>query len=74
MITCPTCHDPHQWEAGKFEEGSGENLEGDVRSSFLRHSSTEYFICSDCHGEESIYRYKYFHMTKSRPKKDLNKF
>ena len=73
MITCPTCHDPHQWDASKPEMGSGENIEGDVSNSFLRHSSTEYFICSDCHGDESIFRYKYFHMTKSRPGKQPGK-
>lgn len=72
MISCLTCHDPHQWDADKIQKGPGENLEGDVSNSFLRHSSTEYFICSDCHGEESIYRYKYFHMTKSRPEVDLD--
>lgn len=73
VISCPTCHNPHQWDAGKSEKGSGKNLEGDVSNSFLRHSSTEYFICSDCHGEESIYRYKYFHWPKSRPEVDLDK-
>lgn len=74
LISCLTCHDPHQWDADKIEKGAGENLEGDVSNSFLRHSSTEYFICSDCHGEESIFRYKYFHMTKSRPDKDLDDY
>jgi len=70
MISCLTCHDPHQWDAKQHKAGSGKNREGDVSSSFLRHSSTEYFICSDCHGEDSLYRYKYFHWPKSRPKKD----
>lgn len=70
MITCLTCHDPHQWNAAKAKGGTGENREGDVRNSFLRHANTEYFVCSDCHGEDSLYRYKYFHWSKSRPKVD----
>lgn len=73
MISCLTCHDPHQWDANKTKGGSGKNIEGDVRNSFLRHSSTEYFICSDCHAEESLYRYKYFHWSKSRPEVDPDK-
>jgi hypothetical protein len=71
VISCPTCHDPHQWNANKTGKGSGKNLEGDVRNSFLRHSSTEYFICADCHAEDSLYRYKYFHWPKSRPEIDI---
>ena len=69
-ISCLTCHDPHQWDARQPRAGNGTNREGDVSSSFLRHSGTEYFICSDCHGEDSLYRYKYFHWPKSRSKKD----
>ena len=65
-ISCPTCHNPHQWEPNKAEIGKGKNLEGNVFSSFLRHRYTEYFICSDCHGEDSIFRYKYYHWDNSR--------
>ncbi|MES9970898.1 MAG: cytochrome c3 family protein [Candidatus Thiodiazotropha sp.] len=61
FISCPTCHNAHQWQAGKAEIGSGQNEEGDVLSSFLRLQSTERFICADCHGLDSIFRYKYFH-------------
>jgi predicted CXXCH cytochrome family protein len=60
-ISCPTCHNAHQWRARKPIEGSGKNEEGDVLSSFLRLPSTEGFICADCHGLDSIFRYKYFH-------------
>jgi predicted CXXCH cytochrome family protein len=60
-ISCPTCHNPHQWQASKADKGSGKNEEGDVLSSFLRLESTEGFICADCHGLDSIFRYKYYH-------------
>lgn len=65
-ITCVTCHNPHQWDPANPAKGSGVNIEGDVMSSFLRVSATDNFLCSDCHGRDSLYRYKYFHWQKSR--------
>lgn len=63
-ISCPTCHNAHQWSARKpGVAGSGENEEGDVFSSFLRMKSTEDIVCADCHGLDGIFRYKYFHGT-----------
>ena len=73
LITCPTCHNPHQWDPGRAEAGSGRNEEGDAMTSFLRHRHTEYFLCSDCHGEDSLFRYKYFHWPESRVKHHLYK-
>ena len=73
LITCPTCHNPHQWNPAKAVGGVGRNLEGDATSSFLRHQHTEYFLCSDCHGEDSLFRYKYFHWEASRSKHHLYK-
>ena len=61
VITCASCHNPHRWRPDKAEEGPGKNTEGDVLSSFLRAASSEYIVCSDCHGEDALYRYKYFH-------------
>lgn len=60
-ITCPTCHNVHQWRADKAQPGPGKNEEGDVFSSFLRMGSTEAILCADCHGPDAIFRYKYFH-------------
>jgi len=63
-ISCPTCHNVHQWSARKpGVEGSGKNEEGDVFNSFLRMKSTEDVLCADCHGLDAIFRYKYFHGT-----------
>jgi predicted CXXCH cytochrome family protein len=61
IITCTSCHNPHRWRADRAEEGPGKNTEGDVLSSFLRAESSEYIVCSDCHGGDALYRYKYFH-------------
>jgi len=65
LITCPTCHNAHQWSFGKEEEGPGKNIEGDSRSSFLRNHS-EFALCANCHGLDSLFRYKYFHDGASR--------
>ena len=71
LISCLSCHDPHQWQAGKNKPGNGKNLEGDAMSSFLRNSNSELIICADCHGADAIFRYKYFHGETSRKKHPL---
>ncbi len=71
LITCPTCHNPHRWDPASNKGGTGRNREGNAMTSFLRHQNTRYFLCSDCHGEDSLYRYKYFHWKKSRVKHHL---
>ncbi|MBE9516494.1 MAG: hypothetical protein IME93_05910 [Proteobacteria bacterium] len=60
-IACATCHNAHQWQSGNNKPGSGKNTEGDVTNSFLRTKHTKGIVCADCHGEEAIFRYKYFH-------------
>jgi predicted CXXCH cytochrome family protein len=65
-ITCASCHNPHQWAPGQDQPGFGSNVEGDVLSSFLRNASTERILCTDCHGRDALFRYKYFHWSKSR--------
>lgn len=70
QITCPTCHNPHQWSAAEQAEGPGKNTEGDARNSFLRNSS-DFGICADCHGLDALFRYKYFHGEASRVKHKL---
>lgn len=71
IITCPTCHNVHQWVPG-MEEGPGRNEEGDARTSFLRGTS-DFSLCSDCHGLDALFRYKYFHGESSRRKHRLYK-
>jgi len=60
LINCPTCHNPHQWTAGKPRQGEGKEVEGSNRNSFLRFKSSNN-ICRNCHGLDSLNRYKYFH-------------
>ncbi len=64
-ISCPSCHNVHQWSSLSKEKGSGKNPEGDVSNSFLRNLSYQ-TICIDCHGPDAIYRYKYFHVPDKR--------
>ena len=66
LITCLSCHDPHQWKPGKREAGDNKNHEGDAMNSFLRNKNSELIICADCHGSDAIFRYKYFHGVTSR--------
>ena len=60
-INCASCHNPHQWDASRAQPGTGELIEGDAMNSFLRSNQSNNIVCQDCHGNESIYRYKYFH-------------
>lgn len=73
IITCLTCHDPHQWKASKDKKGPGRNIEGDVTNSFLRAKNTSDIVCADCHGREALFRYKYFHGLTSHKKYWLSK-
>jgi predicted CXXCH cytochrome family protein len=66
-LTCPTCHNPHQWDPKKAVKGSGKNEEGHVNNSFLR-SNLLYDFCIDCHSYDAIFRMKYYHTNRSRIK------
>ncbi len=66
VISCSSCHDPHQWQADLTQPAPGKNTEGDISTSFLRLSSTASFLCADCHGADSIFRYQYFHSEEER--------
>ncbi len=64
-ISCPTCHNAHQWSPLFKEKGRNKNLEGNATNSFLRNVSYNN-ICIDCHGLDALFRYKYFHDPKER--------
>jgi predicted CXXCH cytochrome family protein len=58
QIGCPTCHNVHQERA----EGRPEHLKG----LHLRLPEFVEPLCTDCHGPESLFRYKFFHSSASR--------
>ncbi len=71
QIACITCHNPHRWmpQGGKHSTIiKGQNEEGNVLNSFLRHKSPQESFCVDCHGIETQIRYKYYHDKRGRPK------
>lgn len=71
IISCASCHNPHQWNPSKEVLGEGKNVEGDALTSFLRNNNSEHIVCADCHGRDALFRYKYFHSDKSRVKHPL---
>ena len=72
-LRCASCHNPHVWDADKPQEGRGSNIEGNVTNSFLRNASSSHIVCADCHGQDAIFRYKYFHGDTSRRPHSLYK-
>ncbi|MBI5408487.1 MAG: hypothetical protein HZA14_03885 [Nitrospirae bacterium] len=64
-ISCPTCHNAHQWSPLLKDKGKYVTLEGNVTNSFLRNVSYDN-ICIDCHGFDALFRYKYFHDPEER--------
>lgn len=63
-IVCSTCHDPHLWQASDKPEGH-DRSEGNIFSSFLRPDAAA-TLCAGCHGEDGLFKYRYFHLPISR--------
>ncbi len=59
-ISCPSCHNAHQWSSGIPSEGNGFKIEGSADNSFLRVQSRN-LPCMDCHGPDGLFKYLYFH-------------
>jgi len=72
-ISCPSCHDPHQWNPRAFEIGVGVNVEGSSANSFLR-AQTYNLLCIDCHGLDALFRFKFYHDPEERVEKLQNQF
>ncbi len=68
-ISCPSCHNPHQWGPLLEEAVAGKKPNGNSVTSFrfLRNMSYN-AVCRECHGPEAIYRYLYFHLPALRSK------
>ena len=59
-LSCPSCHNAHQWNPAIPARGSGVNTEGDASNSFLR-SPASFALCRDCHGKDAPFKIKYYH-------------
>ncbi len=68
-ISCPSCHNPHQWDREQRSRGPGVAREGTVDNSFLR-ARSEDLPCRDCHGPEALLKYLYFHYPGKRTGKN----
>lgn len=64
-ISCPSCHDIHQWNPKVFRIGEGINTEGTSANSFLRAQTYE-LLCTDCHGLDALFRFKFYHDPEER--------
>ncbi len=60
QLTCMSCHNGHQWQPGTGTPANQRPGPGDAGNSFLRNASLN-TICKDCHGNQALYRYLYFH-------------
>ncbi|MDJ0805891.1 MAG: cytochrome c3 family protein [Gammaproteobacteria bacterium] len=50
QVSCPTCHDPHNWSINETIKGDPKKIEGDGQSSFLRLAQgVESDLCINCH-------------------------
>ena len=59
-LSCPSCHNVHQWNPKTAAKGSGVNTEGDASNSFLRPPEL-FALCRDCHGNDTPFKIKYYH-------------
>ncbi len=72
-ISCPSCHDIHQWDPRFIRKGEGVNVEGSSSSSFLR-AQTYDLLCIDCHGLDALFRFKFYHDPEERVEKQKGSF
>ena len=59
-ISCPSCHNAHQWNSRINTKGKGVNIEGNATNSFLRSQALQ-GLCIDCHGIDTLLKIKFFH-------------
>jgi hypothetical protein len=66
-ISCPSCHNVHQWNPGSPAKGKGVSVEGNATNSFLRARSA-ILLCKNCHNLDAIFKFKYYHDPGKRKK------
>jgi hypothetical protein len=64
-ISCPSCHNVHQWDSKAHAQEKEINIEGNATNSFLRTESS-LILCKDCHGADSLFRFKFYHDSEKR--------
>jgi hypothetical protein len=64
-ILCATCHNPHQWNSSGRVQALDTSSEGTILSNFLR-QGIDRELCAACHGEDSLFKFLYFHRSNSR--------
>ena len=66
-LSCPSCHDAHQWGIPLESGATGKKPMGTSTKSFRFLRTMSYnAVCKDCHGPEGFYRYLYFHDLEKR--------
>jgi hypothetical protein len=61
-LSCPSCHNAHQWGIPTENEGTGNKSKGNLTKNFRFLRTMSYnAVCRECHGPEGIFRYLYFH-------------
>ena len=64
-LSCPSCHNVHQWDSEIFSKGAGENIEGNLTNSFLR-PRVLFEQCKECHPEDAQQKFNDFHNAEKR--------
>ena len=64
-LSCPSCHNVHQWNSEIFSKGAGENIEGNLTNSFLR-PRVLFEQCKECHPEDAQQKFNDFHNAEKR--------
>jgi predicted CXXCH cytochrome family protein len=67
-LSCPSCHNAHQWNPEIPSRGNGQNLEGSLADSFLR-PRADFDLCAQCHPKDAASKLEFYHdATKRRYK------
>ena len=64
-ISCPSCHNVHKWSLDEQEDSADDGQKKEKGKKFLRIESFN-MVCKDCHGQDALFRYMYFHSPSSR--------
>jgi len=71
-ISCPSCHNAHQWNPEKPSKGNGQNLEGGPSDSFLRPRAS-FELCAECHPKDAASKFRFYHDETKRRYKSFDR-